>query len=497
MISWRRGELSSFELLVGKYQKRMLNIAFRITGNYEDACEVTLDAFIAAFRGIDAYRGEACFSTWLTSITLNLSLNRLQQVQAKGKNEVFSLDGPVHGEDHERPLAAPPALEQLELREIHERLKECIKALSVEFRETIVLRDLHNYSYDEICAILKIQEGEIKSRLFRAREMVRECLKTGGGKTVMEHADIRRKLSAYLDDAVSAEEKTEIKRHLGGCGSCRGAIADLDLTIGYIKSLPEVEPPPWLTTKIMARVLDTAAPKPGLWQRIFLPLHVKIPIEALALIFLCVTGYYHARMIGTHVPLTILYPLPRHVPIPPSVPESPVHMPHNKAGSPHPATFPPLEMAPSPITILPQSEAPPARPAEQISEPELRPADEDTVSEREGALPFARDEKGTHSAVKLAGKTPAVDAAPADKVEVALAVDDPASAAGAIEEAVARLGGRISGHSYDEENHLLLIQIEAQKIQELLARLGRIGTVQERPQLPAGARGTIDLSISW
>jgi RNA polymerase sigma-70 factor (ECF subfamily) len=185
VASWRRGELSSFELLVGKYQKRMLNIAFQITGSYEDACEVTQDAFFAAYQGIETFRGELCFSTWLTTITINLLRQRIQQTQVKEQNERYSLDMPAHGEasspTQERSFAALSALEQLELHSIHERLLKCIKALSIDFRETIVLRDLHNYAYDEICAILKVREGTIKSRLFRAREMVKECMKQVAG----------------------------------------------------------------------------------------------------------------------------------------------------------------------------------------------------------------------------------------------------------------------------------------------------------------------------
>jgi len=186
VASWRRGEISSFEALVRKYQKRMLNIAFRITDDYEDACEVTQDAFFAAYKGIDSFRGAARFSTWLTSITLNLSRNRHQQVQAKRRKEVHSYDGPTGGENPafvpERPAPGPSALEQLERRVVHERLLQCIKALSVEFREAIVLRDLQDYSYGEICAILNIREGTIKSRLFRARDMVKDCLKRGLGE---------------------------------------------------------------------------------------------------------------------------------------------------------------------------------------------------------------------------------------------------------------------------------------------------------------------------
>jgi RNA polymerase sigma-70 factor (ECF subfamily) len=159
----------------------MLNIAFRITGNYEDACEVAQEAFIAAFRGIDDYRGEACFSTWLTKITLNQSRNRLQELRAKKQNEAHSLDRPVQGVDcnlaQERPVPVPSSMEQLELHAIHERLKECIKALSIELRETIVLRDLHNYSYDEICAILNVREGTLKFRLFHARQIIKDFMK--------------------------------------------------------------------------------------------------------------------------------------------------------------------------------------------------------------------------------------------------------------------------------------------------------------------------------
>jgi RNA polymerase sigma-70 factor, ECF subfamily len=186
VASWRRGELSSFEALVRKYQKRMLNIAFRITDDYEDACEVTQDAFVAAYKGIDSFRGEARFSTWLTSITLNLSRNRYQQTQAKRRKEVLSNDSPSGGENSaltpERPSPGPSALEQLERRVVHERLLQCIKALSVEFREAIVLRDLQDYSYGDICSILNIREGTVKSRLFRARDMVKDCLKRGLGE---------------------------------------------------------------------------------------------------------------------------------------------------------------------------------------------------------------------------------------------------------------------------------------------------------------------------
>jgi RNA polymerase sigma-70 factor (ECF subfamily) len=185
VASWRRGDLSAFEQLMCKHQKRLLNLAFRITGVYEDACEVTQDTFLAAFRSIDSFRGEARFSTWLTSIAVNLSRNRLQQTQSRMHNVAYSLDDPLPGEHsmvHERPSSAPSALERLERLDLHQRLQGCIRALSAEFREAIVLRDLQDFSYGEICAIIKVREGTVKSRLFRAREMVKDCLKRAVGE---------------------------------------------------------------------------------------------------------------------------------------------------------------------------------------------------------------------------------------------------------------------------------------------------------------------------
>lgn len=186
VASWRHGDISSFEALVRKHQKRMLNIAFRIVGDYEDACEVAQDVFVAAYRSIDSFRGASRFSTWLTSITVNLSRNRLQQVRSRQRNEVYSVDGSYAGEDcdpvHERPSSAPTAEERLERLDLHEKLQACIRALAAEFRETIVLRDLQDFSYDEMCTILKVREGTVKSRLFRAREMVKDCLKRAVGE---------------------------------------------------------------------------------------------------------------------------------------------------------------------------------------------------------------------------------------------------------------------------------------------------------------------------
>ncbi len=182
----RKGDQSAFELLVARHQKRMLNIAFRVIGDYEEACESVQDAFVAAYRNIGSFRGDAKFSTWLTTITLNQARNRLKQVRSRTNRISLSLDTPVATGDGELRVDPPSRdaspLDRLEQRDRSARVRECVQALVPEFREVIVLRDLQDLSYDEIGAVLKVREGTVKSRLFRAREAVKDCLKKAWGE---------------------------------------------------------------------------------------------------------------------------------------------------------------------------------------------------------------------------------------------------------------------------------------------------------------------------
>jgi RNA polymerase sigma-70 factor (ECF subfamily) len=181
VASSRKGDLRAFEALVGKYRNRMFTLVYRILGDYDDAAEVTQDAFVSAWRALGKFRGEALFSTWLTKIAVNLSRNRLQQVRNRCSREAYSLDEPIPGcEDcrHSDPSSdGPSAQEMLEQEEIRKRVQGCINGLEPGFREVLVLRDVEEYSYGEIGGMLGLAEGTVKSRLSRAREAIRGCLK--------------------------------------------------------------------------------------------------------------------------------------------------------------------------------------------------------------------------------------------------------------------------------------------------------------------------------
>jgi hypothetical protein len=108
----------------------------------------------------------------------------------------------------------------------------------------------------------------------------------------MEHDYIRHRLSEYIDGSITAQEKTELEEHLRTCAACSDALRELQKTIEHIKTIEEIEPPAWMTQKIMATVRAAAEEKKSLFQRLFYPLKVKLPIQAIAVLFLAVTGFY-------------------------------------------------------------------------------------------------------------------------------------------------------------------------------------------------------------
>ncbi len=183
--SSRTGNLGAFEALVTRYQKRMLNIAYRMVNDYDEACDIVQDVFVSAYRNIKNFRGESNFCTWLTAITVNHAKNRLKQLRARQVREVFSIDEPIQREDGEMvidpPSNEPSILDKIENRDFQQKVQECISALEPEFREVMVLRDIQGFSYEEICGVLKMRDGTVKSRLFRARDAVRKCLKKATG----------------------------------------------------------------------------------------------------------------------------------------------------------------------------------------------------------------------------------------------------------------------------------------------------------------------------
>jgi RNA polymerase sigma-70 factor (ECF subfamily) len=164
------GKWEAFDSLVSRYERRIYNLAYRLSGNAEDASDLTQETFIRLYRSINTFKGQSAFSTWLYRIATNVCLDELRRRQ---RTPAVSLDDPVSTADGEieREVADFSQLPEvlLEHKELQELVQQVLSELSEDHRTVIILRDLEDLSYEEIAEILNCQLGTIKSRLNRAR----------------------------------------------------------------------------------------------------------------------------------------------------------------------------------------------------------------------------------------------------------------------------------------------------------------------------------------
>jgi len=177
----KRGDDAAFEEIVGRYWDRIFSRVMHMLKNREDAEEVTQDAFIRAHRGLQDFRGESSFSTWLFQIATNLAHNKYWYWWRRKRDASLSLDQSV-GSNGDAVLvdflpAEGEAPWQITVtNEMVDRVYECMPCLGDKHREVLTLRIVHDLSYIEISQRLQINVGTVKSRIARARESLREKL---------------------------------------------------------------------------------------------------------------------------------------------------------------------------------------------------------------------------------------------------------------------------------------------------------------------------------
>lgn len=175
----KSGDIGAFEQLVENYQKKVFNIALRMIGNYDDAGDLTQEVFIRVFKSIKSFKEQSSFSTWLYRITTNVCLDELRKRKNK---KVISLDEELKLDDSEvkRQIESddPSPEETAEKEELKKIIKKAINDLTEEHRVVIVLRDIQGFSYEEISRIINCPEGTVKSRINRARQALKELLKS-------------------------------------------------------------------------------------------------------------------------------------------------------------------------------------------------------------------------------------------------------------------------------------------------------------------------------
>ncbi len=171
------GDGDAFGIIVRRYQDRLHNAAYRLVGSAEDARDVVQESFVKAYQNLANFRGQASIYTWLFRIVVNMSLSH----RRKRKWVRLMTPGPDAGDDGppvELPdaTAADPA-DPLIAAETESLIQRALDDLDQEHRTVVVLRDIQHFDYHQIAEILEVPAGTVKSRLHRARLMLRERLR--------------------------------------------------------------------------------------------------------------------------------------------------------------------------------------------------------------------------------------------------------------------------------------------------------------------------------
>ena len=174
----QRGDKHAFELLVLKYQRKIMRLLSRLIHDPAEAEDVAQDAFIKAYRAIPQFRGESAFYTWLYRIAVNTAKNHLvaRRRRPSGSAQYENEDGETFDEtDNLSDINTPEAA--FASREIADTVNQAIDALPEELRTAIVLREIEGLSYEEIAQSMGCPIGTVRSRIFRAREAIASKLR--------------------------------------------------------------------------------------------------------------------------------------------------------------------------------------------------------------------------------------------------------------------------------------------------------------------------------
>jgi RNA polymerase sigma-70 factor, ECF subfamily len=173
----QRGDRGAFDLLVIKYQQKIVKLVMRYVRDPVESLDVTQEAFIKAYRALQNFRGDSAFYTWLCRIAINTAKNYLVAMQRRPMEYDVDLQDPEQYDVASR-LRDNDSPEGLALQEeLRQAVEEAIAALPDELRTAILLREIDGLSYEEIAQAMECPVGTVRSRIFRAREAIDNVVK--------------------------------------------------------------------------------------------------------------------------------------------------------------------------------------------------------------------------------------------------------------------------------------------------------------------------------
>lgn len=173
----QKGDKTAFDLLINKYQHRIISLVSRYVGDQAEAMDVAQEAFIKAYRAIGKFRGDSAFYTWLYRIAINTAKNWLvARKRRPPSSDIDAADAEQYDMDSRLKDRGTPENEMMR-DEIKETVFNTIAQLPDDLRTAIMLREIEGMSYEDIATTMECPIGTVRSRIFRAREAIDEKLR--------------------------------------------------------------------------------------------------------------------------------------------------------------------------------------------------------------------------------------------------------------------------------------------------------------------------------
>lgn len=173
----QNGDKRAFDLLVRKYQHKVISLVSRYANNHAEAEDIAQDAFVRAWRAIGSFRGDSAFYTWMYKIAVNTAKNHLVALGRRPPADDIDVEDAVFvpGSDRMHETATPER--EMMRQQVEQTVFAAVQALPEELRTAITLREVEGLSYEDIAEAMRCPIGTVRSRIFRAREAIDEKLR--------------------------------------------------------------------------------------------------------------------------------------------------------------------------------------------------------------------------------------------------------------------------------------------------------------------------------
>lgn len=246
----RRGDRPALEALLERQQSRVFRFGMKMCRNPEDAKDILQETLLAMARTVRDFRGASSISTWLYTIARSFCIKKRRRSKFAPAVE-SSLEGAVDRAAERVPSPAVGPEEELAGRQVEQALEQAIASLRPMYREVMVLRDVEGLPAAEVAQVLGLTVDAVKTRLHRARLMVRDKVAPLLGVTVTAPRsgqrrrcpDVLRTLSRYLEGEISSNVCARMEKHVRECPPCGDACDSLKRVLALCQAAPEPQVP--------------------------------------------------------------------------------------------------------------------------------------------------------------------------------------------------------------------------------------------------------------